>query len=196
MTAKPLIVGLGGTARPGSTSERLLRLAVDEAEALGCETALFTTEALDLPHYGSSGGAQPRETVFIEALRQCHGVIISSPGYHGTISGMVKNALDYVEALRNDRRAYLTDRAVGCLAVAGGWQAANSTLTTLRAIAHALRGWPTPYGAAINSGNELFDHDGDCIDLAVKDQVTLVARQVVGFARSTANYHPPLYEGA
>ena len=43
---------------------------------------------------------------FAEELRQADGIIVASPGYHGSVSGLVKNALDYVEDLRDDERSY------------------------------------------------------------------------------------------
>ncbi len=56
------------------------------------------------------GGATAR---VVEALRNARGVILSSPSYHGLISGHIKNALDYTEDLRNDRKPYLAGRVVG-----------------------------------------------------------------------------------
>ena len=41
------------------------------------------------------------------AYRWADGLLVASPGYHGGISGMMKNALDYVEDLRADERVYL-----------------------------------------------------------------------------------------
>jgi FMN reductase len=89
-------------------------------------------------------------------------VIVGSPGYHGTLSGLVKTALDYVELLRGDARVYFDGLPVGLIATAGGWQAAVSTLHALRTITHSLRGWPTPMGLAINTseGDALTDCDG------------------------------------
>jgi len=78
----------------------------------------------------------------IGALAGCDAVIIASPGYHGGPSGLIKNALDYVEDLRDDERPYFDGRAVGCIACAAGWQATTTTLIALRSIVHALRGWP------------------------------------------------------
>ena len=77
-------------------------------------------------------------------------MIVGSPGYHGTLSGLVKTALDYVEQLSKDERAYLDGLPVGLIATAAGWQAAVSTLQALRTIVHSLRGWPTPMGVAVN----------------------------------------------
>jgi hypothetical protein len=39
--------------------------------------------------------------------------IVGSPGYHGAISGLVKNALDYIEDLREDPRVYLDNTPWG-----------------------------------------------------------------------------------
>jgi FMN reductase len=86
----------------------------------------------------------------IEAVRLADAVLIGSPGYHGSLSGLVKNALDYLEALRDDIRPYLSGRSVGLMVTAYGWQAAVTTLTALRQIVHALRAWPTPLGIAVN----------------------------------------------
>ncbi|WP_164076638.1 NADPH-dependent FMN reductase, partial [Stenotrophomonas maltophilia] len=66
----------------------------------------------------------------VEAFRRCHGVIVASPAYHGTLSGLVKNALDYTEDLRTDERVYFDGLAVGLIVCAGGWQAGGQTLAT------------------------------------------------------------------
>ena len=115
-------------------------------------------------------------------MREADGVIVATPGYHGSLSGLIKNALDSLEPLRDDARPYLDGRAVGCIVVADGWQACGSALASLRAIVHALRGWPTPLGATINSALKPFDDDGALKDPRDAFQVETVARQVVEFA--------------
>ena len=82
------------------------------------------------------------ERAFVDAVRAASAVIIASPGYHGSISGVVKNALDLLEETAKDGRAYLADVPVGLIATAYGWQATGSTIAALRSIVHALRGWP------------------------------------------------------
>ena len=119
----------------------------------------------------------------VEAIRCADGVVIASPGYHGTISGHMKNALDYVEDLSKDERPYLESRAVGCCTVAAGWQASVTTLAALRSVVHALRGWPTPLGISVNSAEAVFAENGSILKPAVSTAVRLLARQVVGFAQ-------------
>lgn len=179
----PFIVGIGGTTRAGSSSELVLRGALAEAAKLGARTQIFAGPDLMLPLYAPEDPSRdPRAKELIEALRRADGIIIASPGYHGSISGMVKNALDYIEDLRADERVYLDGRAVGCIACAYGWQATGSVLAALRSIVHALRGWPTPLGIAVNSTGKLFDDEGACTDAPLSGQMKVLAEQVVSFA--------------
>jgi hypothetical protein len=67
-------------------------------------------------------------------------------------------------------------------------QAMGSTLSSLRAIVHALRGWPTPFSAVVNSALKPFAADGTCRDPSVAQQLAFVAEQVVEFARTRMAY--------
>ncbi|MFL6142957.1 MAG: NADPH-dependent FMN reductase [Labedaea sp.] len=177
------IVGIGGSLRSDSQSERALRIVLAGAEEAGAKITTITGADLVLPFYDPAVAERtPVARHLVEELRLADGVVLVSPGYHGTISGLVKNALDYLEDLRDDERIYLDGRAVGCIAAARGWQAAVTTLTALRSIVHALRGWPTPLGAAVNSAEVLFDADGGCSDAQVAAALRLIGQQVVEFA--------------
>jgi len=183
----PFIVGLGGTTRSPSTSEAALRYALKAAELAGARTALLAGPALQLPMYAPEKTERcERAAELVSLLRRSHGVILASPGYHGSISGLVKNALDYIEDMRGDSAVYLDGRAVGCVACAQGWQATGGTLAALRSIVHALRGWPTPVGVAVNSGLNVFDREGRCLDTGVGTQLEVMAQQVVTFAHMRA----------
>jgi FMN reductase len=184
MKSRPFILGIGGTPRQGSTSERALAISLRAAELAGAETLLVSGPALVLPMYVPGEAKRTTEARhLIDAFRRCTGIIIASPAYHGSISGLVKNALDYTEDLNADDRVYFDGLAVGCIACAGGWQAAGQTLSALRAIAHALRGWPTPLGVMLNTSLKLFDDAGNCLDLSARFQLETVSRQVVEFAK-------------
>ncbi len=183
---RPLIVGLGGTMTTNSSSERVLRHVLDACASAGAETLLFDGNALDLPMYGWGSPRTPKATALIDGLRRADGIVIASPGYHGTVSGLIKNALDYVEDMAKDARPYFEGRAVGLIAVAAGWQATGTTLATLRSIVHALRGWPTPMAVTVNSVQPVFGDDGAVADVALARQLDTLAQQVVGFARMRA----------
>ncbi len=178
----PYIVALGGTLRPGSSTEKAMQHVLNAADRAGARTRLISGPALQLPMYEPEN---PERTDaardLVAQLALADGIILGSPGYHGSISGLIKNALDYVEDLRGDPRPYLSGRAVGCIATAGGWPGAVNTLGALRDIVHALRGWPTPLGAAINSSERVFDDAGQCVVPRVAQMLDLIAAEVMGF---------------
>ncbi len=185
----PFVVGLGGTTRSTSTSERTLIKALEAAERAGARTRLFSGAFLaSLPIYDPATANDSAElTEVLSAVREADGVMIATPGYHGSVSGLIKNALDGLEGLRTDARPYLEGRAVGCIVTADGWQACGTALSALRTIVHALRGWPTPLGVTFNpSAGALFSETGDFNEARDAMQIDLLAQQVVEFARMKA----------
>jgi FMN reductase len=188
--SQPLVVGIGGTIGGISSTERALRIALDAAGREGFRTRLFGGEDMArLPLYDPKAASRTaHEQDFVDTVRGASALIIASPGYHGSISGVVKNALDLLEeTARDPARPYLADMPVGLIATAYGWQATGSTIAALRSIVHALRGWPTPFAAAINSAATKFDEVGGASDPAVVEQLCMVGRQVARFAPLAAS---------
>jgi FMN reductase len=181
---KPFIVGIGGTTRANSSSEQALELALRHAAAAGAETEIFGgPKLMELPMYDPDPGhLGATGKHLIESLRKADGVVVCSPCYHGGMSGLIKNAIDYIEEMRADDRVYLDGRAMGFIACGYGYQGPGPVLNQLRQTAHALRGWPTPLGVGINSFVVKFK-DGECQDPAIAKQIEIMAQQVVEFAR-------------
>ena len=189
-----MVVGIGGTVGGISSTERALSIALDAAAREGFRTVKFGgAELARLPLYDPRATSRTaEERAFVAAVREASAVIIASPGYHGSISGVVKNALDLLEeTARDTARPYLTDVPVGLIATAYGWQATGSTIAALRSIVHALRGWPTPFAAAINSQITKFDDEGGASDPAVVQQLCTIGRQVARFAPLAAQLSRP-----
>ncbi|MEA1651166.1 NAD(P)H-dependent oxidoreductase [Nitrospirillum sp. BR 11164] len=180
--SRPLIVGFGGTTRPGSSGERMVAAVLSAAAALGAETRLFGGAALAaLPHFAPENRQRTVEQRdFVDAVRAANGLVIGSPGYHGGVSGLVKNAIDLLEDLRDDDRPYFDGMPVGLSVTAAGWQAGGVTLTALRGIVHAMRGWPTPLGIAVNTvAQKPFDAEGHLVDAGILEQVQVQAQQIM-----------------
>ena len=179
------IVGIGGTLRAGSSSERLVRAVLSACADAGVETTLFDGAALArFGHFNVEDTTRTDEQrAFIESVRAADGLVLGTPGYHGGVSGLVKNAIDLLEDLRGDTRPYFEGRPVGLIVSAAGWQAGGVTLSALRGIVHAMRGWPTPIGIAINSVEQRpFDANGDLVDAGIASAVSAQARQIMTFA--------------
>ncbi len=183
-SSRPFIVGIGGTTRPGSSSEKALRYALTLAAAQGSDVQLFDGASINLPMYAPESPERSEAAErMVEALRRANGVIISTPCYHGSVSGLVKNALDYTEDMSKDPEPYLDGRAVGLIVCGHGWQSTGVVLTAFRSIVHALRGWPTPMGVAINTLVEKFDDQGVGLQEQAVRQMGIMVGQVIEFAR-------------
>jgi len=86
--------------------------------------------------------------------------------------------------MARDEHPYFDGRAVGLIASGYGWQSTAITLSALRSIVHALRGWPTPMGVTINnSANNTTPKVGVIIEEAAARQIKIMVTQVIEFAR-------------
>jgi FMN reductase len=182
---RPLIVGIGGTASRGSSTEQAVAMTLAAVEAEGARTELFGGDRLcQLPLYDCSCSSRtPQQDAFLAAVRRADGFVVGTPAYHGGVSGVVKNALDLLEDTARDARPYLEGRAVGLVVTAYGWQATGVTLTSMRSIVHALRGWPTPLALALNATGGLFDEAGKFKDPRSDETVKLIAAQIMHFTQ-------------
>ena len=181
----PFIVGFGGTTRADSSSERLVAAILARTEGLGATTRLFGGTALAaLPHFAPENTIRtPEQKDFVDAVRQADGLVIGTPGYHGGVSGLVKNAIDLLEDTRSDARVYFDYMPVGLAVSAAGWQAGGVTLSALRDIVHAMRGWPTPIGIAVNTIEQpMFREDGR-LEASIDVMVDAQARQIMFLAQ-------------
>ncbi|MDT4962432.1 MAG: reductase, partial [Pseudonocardiales bacterium] len=94
-----LIVGIGGSTSAASVTNLLLRACLDAAAARGARTVAFTGDELaELPIFDANVDiAAPAAAALVAAVRDADAVIIATPGYHGGMSGLVKNAIDHLE---------------------------------------------------------------------------------------------------
>jgi NAD(P)H-dependent FMN reductase len=149
---RPHIVVLSGSLTAGSRSERLAGWCAQECRRREATASLLCGADLEFPFYRAGAPHGAGVARLLAELAKADGLIMVSPAYHGSLSGLLKNALDYVNELAGEERPFLDGRPIGCIALAAGAQGAASTLAGMRTIAHALRGWPTPLGIALHGG--------------------------------------------
>ena len=183
MTNKRLrVVGVGGTLREGSTSLGALRRPLAAAEEAGADTELLDLRELDLPMYEPGRQLEVYgENVgrFVEAVRGADALLLSTAAYHGTLAGVTKNALDFVQFLARDERPYLQDKVVGLIATAGGEMAGASAARAMVDVVHALRGVAAPLVVAIPQVWRRADENGDITDERYAARLDGLGRLVV-----------------
>ncbi len=161
------VVGIGGTMRERSTSLAALQHALAAAEILGASTELLDLREFDLPIFdpanevGDYGASVQR---FVDAALKADAFLWSTAGYHGTLAGITKNAMDFFEYLGDSSPPYLEDRAVGLIATAGGQQAAVNAVDSMIHMVHSLRGVVVPLTVPVTAAWKAFDADGSLSD--------------------------------
>ena len=180
------ILGLGGSLREGSTTERALQIALEGARAEGARVTLLTPAQVSLPLFDGTYGLEryapaERQAILslLEAVRQAHGLIFASPTYHNTLSGAVKNMLDFLELLRDDQPARLEGKVVGLITVQEGTSGTgNNTLTTMLLAARAMRAWVAPTMLSIPASRTAFDPDGQPISAVFIQRLQAIGAEV------------------
>jgi FMN reductase len=157
LTPSPHIVGLGGTLRDGSTSRQALEQALGAAADAGATTELIDLHTLRLPLYEPGRALDAYDASvqrLVEAYRRADGMLWSTAAYHGTLTGAMKNAIDFFQFVAD--ADYLDGRPVGLIATAGGTQAAPGAINALIHAVHALRGNVIPLQVAVPSAYRVF----------------------------------------
>jgi FMN reductase len=180
------IVGLGGSLASNSKSRAALQTSLRGAEGAGAATELLDLRELDLPMYNPDDD-EPTESAatLIEACHAADGLIWSSPMYQGTISGALKNALDWLHLLRDRDPPFLHDKVIGLISAAGGTQGLQA-INTMEFAVRALRGWAVPYVVPVASAARVFDRTGRILDQGVEAQLETLGGEVVRVAERFA----------
>ena len=179
------VVGIGGTLRECSTSLGALRRALAASETAGAEIELLDLNELGLPMYEpgkplSEYGDNVRR--LIEAVRGADALLVSTAAYHGTLAGVTKNALDYVQFLGKEEHPYFDGKVVGLVSTAGGEQAATNANAALVHVVHALRGIVAPLMVGVTKAWQMTDDDGNITDDNYGRRLDNLGRLVVELA--------------
>ncbi len=178
----PRIVGFGGALGASSTSLLALKVALAGAEEAGAETVVYDVRELALPMYEWGAPPPAAAIALADAMHRADGLVWSSPLYHGSVSGVFKNAIDWLELLSDREPPYLTDKPVGLIGTSGGAQSMQS-INTLDFIVRALRGWVVPFSVPLVSSGRAFDADGAAVEARVDAQLRMLGSEVARAAR-------------
>ena len=189
MTTALKVVGLGGSIASVSRSRASLQVALAGAAEAGAETTLLDLRKLDLPMFNpEQEQPTPAAQELIESCHAADGLIWSSPLYQGTISGALKNAIDWLRLLGDREPPYLHDKVIGLISAAGGTHGLQA-INTMEFAVRALRGWAVPYVVPVASAARVFDREGGIHDQAVELQLKSLGGEVVRVAGLFASDH-------
>ncbi|WP_353102686.1 NAD(P)H-dependent oxidoreductase [Myroides odoratus] len=145
------------------TSRRIAQFYADEFIKANLEVEQVHLSDYQIPIFQAKHMETPPQDVtrFIDAFRAADVMIWLTPLYHGGMTGVMKNALDWLELTSRDTPAYLTHKIIGFTC----WSAGNQAMQGIQAldnVAKALRAWSLPYSIPISNmdlyiNNEIAD---------------------------------------
>ena len=164
------ILGVNGSLREKSRTALALRRLLDFAAEHGAETRILDLRELELPLYRPDrSGNSAAELRMGGDMTWASAVVLASPDYHGSMSGSMKNFLDYNwEECAGKVFAYLCSSHEKGLTV----------MDQLRTVIRQCYGWSMPYGVSFN-GKEDFDSEGTLKNTKVEARLRMMARDLV-----------------
>ncbi|URD49552.1 NADPH-dependent FMN reductase [Chroococcidiopsis sp. CCNUC1] len=168
------IVGIGGSLRKDSYSQLALEIAARRVEALGAEVEILDLRQMQLPfcHGGDEYPGYPDVERLQNTVQQADGLILATPEYHGSVSGVLKNALDLMSFDQLD------SKVAGLISVLGG-QPNSNALNDLRLIMRWVHAWVIPEQIAIGQAWKAFGADGKLLDEKLSQRFDQFAQSLV-----------------
>lgn len=164
------ILGVGGSLRAGSRSTRALAVCLDGCRKHGAAVRLLDLRTLDLPLF------RPEESTEHPAVREAAAAVgwadaflLATPDYHGSMSGAVKNFLDY-------HWKEFAGKLFGF--VCSSHEKGLTAMDQMRTVVRQCYGWSLPYGVALH-GDQDFGPEGTITNHKVTQRLEMTARDLV-----------------
>ncbi|MDQ3727237.1 MAG: NAD(P)H-dependent oxidoreductase [Thermoproteota archaeon] len=166
------VLGVAGSIRQGSYSTRSLKIALEYAKKQGAEVRLLDLNTVVLPLYDPSAPASKEVEHTTEAIARADAFILASPDYHGSMSGALKNFLDYFyEEFAGKVFGYIV----------ASHEKGLTVMEQMRTAVRQCYGWSMPYGVSINGPQ---DFTGDEIrNTRLSNRLRMMARDLVVYGR-------------
>jgi FMN reductase len=174
------VLGVAGSMRQDSYSTLGLRMVLEEAKKYYSESYLLELRDISLPLYDPSGPSSNDSSFnnsnnvlekITTALKWADALVLASPDYHGSMSGTLKNFLDYFwEDFAGKTFGYIIASHEKGLTVAD----------QMRTAVRQCYGWSMPYNISIN-GEKDFDSKGNLVNSALVKRIKMLARDLVTY---------------
>jgi FMN reductase len=151
------VIGICGSIRPGSYTRMAMRIALQSAAEAGAQIQLLDLEKFQRGFFDGQSAETSLTTDVLrlrQEVRQARAIILGTPEYHGSFSGILKTTLDLLEG------SELNGKIIGLISVAGGALGGLDALNGLRVICRSLQAWAIPQQVAIPEAWKLFDENG------------------------------------
>lgn len=183
----PKILAFAGSTREGSYNKILLKVAAEGAKQAGADVTVIDLKDFPMPIYDgdlevSEGLPEPAKKVK-QMMIASDGFLIATPEYNGSISGVLKNTIDWVsraEGGGDDLTAFV-DKAAIVMGTATGRYGAVRSVTHLAYILWKVGTLVLPNYLALPFADQAFDDQGQLKDPKVNAKVQSLGQSLVKF---------------
>jgi NAD(P)H-dependent FMN reductase len=173
---KPMkVLGVASSMRESSYGTRTLRIVLDATQKYEARTRLLDLRIVTMPMYNPDSSMQSSKEIqkVTDDVNWADAFVLVSPDYHGSMSGSIKNFLDYYwEEFAGKIFGYICTSHEKGLTV----------LDQMRTAVRQCYGWSLPYSISVN-GEDDFNEVGEVINSVLDKRLKMVARDLVVYGR-------------
>ncbi len=150
------IAGICGSLRGSdSYTRKLLVCVMADLDAGGAQTDLVDLATMDLPLCQSPQDQEdnPYTVDLRTRIGKADGIVLATPEYHNSFSGVLKNALDLLQYEQMRHKMF------GLIGIAGGDMGAVNALSHLRTVVRGVGGHCIPQQISLPSVYHHFEGD-------------------------------------
>jgi len=186
----PKILAFAGSARKDSLNKKLLKIAVEGAQAAGADVTLVDLADFELPLFSQdleSDMGMPDIAGKFKRLMIAHdGFLIASPEYNSAFSPLLKNTIDWASRSESDDEPPLMayrGKTAAILATSPGGLGGMRGLVMLRMLLGNLGVIVFPDQQAVPNGLKAFNDDGSMSDPKQEKRIRRLAENYINFTR-------------
>jgi chromate reductase len=184
MSGKPAILAFAGSTRSGSFNKMLVKIAARGAEAAGANVSFLDLRDLPMPIY--DGDLEEREGLpdnarqFKDLLLAHSGLLIASPEYNGSMSGVLKNAIDWASRPVEGEPplACFDGKVCSLMSASPGGFGGLRGLVPVRMLLGNIGVIVLPDQVAVSKAHEAFDDNGNLKDARQRTSVEALGAEV------------------
>lgn len=169
------ILGISSSMRENSFSARGLSITLEKIKEYGAETELVDLRTTTLPIFYSTNKEKENSVISLvtEKVKNSDAFILATPDYHGSMSGSMKNFLDY----------YWSEFAGKLFGyICASHEKGLTVMDQMRTAVRQCYGWSMPYGISIN-GEEDFDQDRNINNEKLIKKINMLARDITIYGK-------------
>ena len=189
MSYQPRILAFAGSTRKESFNKKLLQIGVKGARAAGAEVTVVDLRDLPMPLYDgdleAEHGLPENAKKWKELLKANQGFLIAAPEYNSSITGVLKNAIDWASRSEAGEAPLVcfTDKAAALLSASPGALAGLRGLVTVCSILHNIGTHVLPNQVGIPRAHEAFQPDGSLKDPKQQIHVEIIGAALADFLK-------------